>query len=83
VGSLSSTLGSPAILFAMDEETVRQNLEDLHLRGWLRYERTHNLNQVRLKEGLDAMEFLSAHFEQREPNAKPEPMKENTELPLT
>ena len=61
----------------------RQNLEELHSRGWLRYESTHNLNQVRLKDGLSAIEFLSAHFEQKEPNAKSEPVKENAELPLT
>jgi len=83
VEPLPSTPGSPAMLFAMDDETVRQNLEDLHLRGWIRYESTHNLNQVRLKEGFTAVEFLTAHFEERDPSGKPEPIKENPELPLT
>ena len=71
------------MLLAMDDETVRQNLEDLHVRGWLRYESTHNLNQVRLKKGFTAVAFLAAHFEQREPAANAVPVNHDQELPLT
>ena len=33
--------------------------------GLLRYETTHNLDQIRLKPSFSAYEFLSAHFEGR------------------
>jgi hypothetical protein len=67
VGDLVVAPGSPALLFGLDAATVRQQIEGLHERGWLRYETTHNLDQIRLKTGFSAVELLAAHFEQREP----------------
>jgi len=59
--------GTPGIVFAMDEPTVRQAAETLHERGWVRYEATHNLNQVRLKEGFIALDFLTAYYNDETP----------------
>ena len=67
VGEMAKTPGSPAIAFGLDVASFRQQVEGLHDRGWLRYETTHNLDQIRLKPGLSAISFLSAHFEDREP----------------
>ena len=67
VGEMAATPGSPAVAFGLDVASFRQQVEGLHDRGWLRYETTHNLDQIRLKPGLSALSFLSAHFEDREP----------------
>ena len=68
VGEITVTSGSPAMVFGLDAAFLRQQVERLHDRGWLRYETTHNLNQIRLKPGFSAIEFLTAHFESREPH---------------
>jgi len=60
--------GSPAVIFGLDVNLFRQQIEGLHDRGWLRYETTHNLDQIRLKPGFSALEFLTAYFENREPS---------------
>ena len=67
VDEFFTTPGSPAILFGLDAAGLRQNVEELHDHGWLRYETTHNLDQIRLKPKLSAIEFLSAYYENREP----------------
>ena len=67
VDELAVTPGSPALVFGLDAATLRQQLEELHSREWLRYETTHNLDQIRLKPGFSALEFLTAYFENREP----------------
>ncbi len=67
VGEMAVTPGSPAMVFGLDAALFRQQVEGLHDRGWLRYETTHNLDQIRLKPGFSAIEFLTAHFENREP----------------
>jgi hypothetical protein len=67
VNELLSLPGSHAVLFGLDGHLLEKQIEDFHSRGWLRYETTHNLNQIRLKPGFSAFEFLSAHFEEREP----------------
>jgi len=67
VAEMVVTLGSPALLFGLDAVTFRQQIEGLHERGWLRYETTHNLDQVRLKPSFSALEFLTAYFEDRAP----------------
>lgn len=67
INDLIDTSGSPGVLFAVDESTFRKLAEDLHELGWLRYERTHNLDQIRLLEGYNALNFLRACYEQREP----------------
>jgi len=67
VGEMAVTPGSPAVVFGLDAASFRQQIEELHDRGWLRYETTHNLDQIRLKPGFSALEFLTAYFEDREP----------------
>ena len=67
VSEIAATPGSPAVAFGLDAASFRQQIEGLHDHGWLRYETTHNLDQIRLKPGLSAISFLSAHFEDREP----------------
>ena len=75
VAGMATTPGSPAMVFGLDVASFRQQIEALHDRGWLRYETTHNLDQIRLKPGFSALEFLTAHFEDREPreDTKPSP----------
>jgi len=72
VGEMATMLGSPAVVFGLDAASFRQQVEGLHDRGWLRYETTHNLDQIRLKPGVSAIEFLTAHFEEREPRPNDE-----------
>jgi len=72
VGEMAVTPGSPAVVFGLDAASFRQQIEGLHDRGWLRYETTHNLDQIRLKPGFSALEFLTAHFEGREPRINEE-----------
>ena len=69
IAEMAVTPGSPAMVFGLDVASLRQQIEGLHERGWLRYETTHNLDQVRIKPGFTALEFLTAHFENREPRA--------------
>lgn len=67
VEEMATAPGSPAVVFGLDSATFRQLIEGIHDRGWLRYETTHNLDQIRLKPGFCTLEFLTAHFEDREP----------------
>jgi hypothetical protein len=69
VGQLATTPGSPAMVFGVDAATLRQLIGGLHDRGWVRYETTHNLDQIRLKSSMTALELLRAHYEHREPRA--------------
>jgi hypothetical protein len=55
--------GSPSLLFGFDETTFRQAIELLHENGWVRYESTHNLDQVRLRDGSSALIFLKSYYE--------------------
>jgi len=73
IGEMAVTPGSPAVVFGLDAALFRQQIEGLHDRGWLRYETTHNLDQIRLKPGFSALEFLTAHFEDREPREDTKP----------
>jgi Protein of unknown function (DUF4007)/UPF0758 N-terminal len=75
VTEMAAAPGSPAVVFGLDTASFRQLIEGLHDRAWLRYETTHNLDQIRLKPGFSAIDFLSAHFEDREPreNTKSSP----------
>jgi hypothetical protein len=59
--------GLPGLLFAMDEATLRQLVEDLHQHGWVRYEGTHNLDQIRLKGDFRALDFLTAYYKGADP----------------
>ncbi|WP_419656004.1 hypothetical protein Dvar_51120 [Desulfosarcina variabilis str. Montpellier] len=67
ISEMAAAPGSPAMVFGLDVASFRQQIEGLHDRGWLRYETTHNLDQIRLKPGLSAISFLSARFEDHEP----------------
>ena len=68
VAEMATTPGSPAMVFGLDIASFRQQIEGLHERGWIRYETTHNLDQIRLKPGFSVLEFLTAHFEDRAPH---------------
>ena len=59
--------GSPARVFGIDAGYLRGLVEVLHDNGWLRYETTHNLDQLRLKPGYHSTEFLASYYEHREP----------------
>ena len=65
VSEFAAAPGSPALLFGLDTATFRSLIEGLHDGGFVRYETTHNLDQIRLKPSLSAFELLSAHFEGR------------------
>ncbi|MFH2000022.1 MAG: hypothetical protein ABIK28_10090, partial [Planctomycetota bacterium] len=69
ISDMAVTPGSPAVIFGLDAASFREQIEGLHERGWLRYETTHNLDQIRLKPDFCALEFLTAYFEEREPRA--------------
>ncbi len=73
VGEMAVPPGSPAVVFGLDAASFRQQIEGLHDRGWLRYETTHNLDQIRLKPGFSALEFLTAHFKDHEPRKGTKP----------
>ena len=59
------TLGSPAYVFGMDLNSFKQQIEILHNNGWLRYETTHDLDQIRIKADLSAIDFLKAYYENK------------------
>ncbi|MCP4400645.1 MAG: DUF4007 family protein [bacterium] len=66
VDELLAAPGSPALLFGLDIDSFRQQIEGLHQRGLLRYESAHNLDQIRLKSECSALQFLTMHFEGEE-----------------
>lgn len=67
VSDILNEKGSPGHVFFIDESTLRQSLEGLHEKGWTRYESTHNLDQIRLKDEFSSIEFLTAFYEDRDP----------------
>ncbi len=62
--------GSPTTIFFMDRNVFDGTIELLHDKGYLRYEGTHDLNQIRLKEEYTTNSFLEAFFENREPKTQ-------------
>ncbi len=68
IDELTVTCGSPAVVFGLDADSLREHIEGVHERGWLRYETTYNLDQVRLKPGFSALDFLTAYFQGCEPD---------------
>ena len=60
--------GSPPMLFFTGKELLDETVELLHDKGYLHYEGTHDLNQVRLKEDFKADVFLKAYYEGHEPD---------------
>lgn len=72
-GDLHTQPGSPGRLFALDSNTLRQTVETLHQREWLRFEVRHGLDQLRLIEGFEPLEFLAAAYENRAPQLRATP----------
>lgn len=68
---LYATAGSPGRVFGLEAPLMRQMVENLHQKGWLRFEVRHGLDQVRLGQGLSPLEFLQAAYESREPEPQP------------
>ena len=64
---LSEQPASPGYVFGVEESGFRQELEALHARGWVRYETTHGLDQLRLKAELTPARFLQAYYDNAEP----------------
>lgn len=62
--------GSPSLLLGFDDTSFRQAIEILHENGWLRYESTHHLDQVRLRDGFSALTFLKKYYKGPSPEAK-------------
>ncbi|MCB1093205.1 MAG: DUF4007 family protein [Verrucomicrobiae bacterium] len=71
--------GSPGRVFGLDASSMRQLVEVLHQKGWIRYEVRHGLDQVRLIDGFEPLEFLAAGYENREPEPKATPDKPGEE----
>ena len=63
VREIAEAEGSPSLLFGFDEATFRRAIENLHENGWVRYESTHHLDQMRLSNGLSALNFLKLYYE--------------------
>ncbi len=70
---LHAESGSPGRVFGLDASSLRQMVELLHQRGWVRFEVRHGLDQVRLVDGFEPLEFLTAAYEQRSPETSPSP----------
>jgi hypothetical protein len=67
IKDLAKTSGSPPRVFGLDDSLFRQQIEKLHEHDWLRYETTHNLDQIRLKSKFASIEFICAYYENRNP----------------
>lgn len=78
---LHEVAGSPGRVFGIAGPQMRELVEGLHQKGWVRFEVRHGLDQVRLMEGFDALSFIEADFENREPQRR-EPPKQGTQATL-
>lgn len=79
-GDLHGSNGSPGQVFALDAGTLRHMVETLHERDWLRFEIRHGLDQLRLVDGFEPLEFLAAAYESRAPKpaaASPAPVADS------
>lgn len=65
--TLLDTPGSPGRLFFLGRDMLNNTVEMLHDQGYVRYERTHNLNQIRLKEEFTSLAFLNAYYDGKKP----------------
>jgi len=70
---LQAEPGSPGRIFGLDASSLRQMVEVLHQKGWIRYEVRHGLDQIRLIDGFQPLEFLAAAYENREPEIQSKP----------
>jgi hypothetical protein len=64
--------GAPAYVFGTDVTSLRQLVEELHERNWIRYETTHGLDQIRLKPGLGPINFLKGYYTRQDPSTSSE-----------
>jgi hypothetical protein len=67
VGEMPHIPGAPPRVLGMDEASFRQQTVKLHEKEYLRYEGTHNLDQIRLKPDFQVMSFLRAYYQGTEP----------------
>ena len=67
IAELTRLSGSPAVVFGLEADSLRALVEELHTKGVVRYETTHNLDQIRLIPGYTSEEFLRAYIEGRQP----------------
>lgn len=71
---LSTQPGSPGRVFSLDAGTLRQMVETIHQREWLRFEVRHGLDQLRLTDGFEPLEFIAAAYGNRAPQPRsPQP----------
>ncbi len=68
VDELHEMKGSPGKVFFLGREQLNIIIEQLHDLGYVRYERTHNLNQVRMKDDFSALIFLKSYYQGSDPN---------------
>jgi hypothetical protein len=68
IDELCGEKASPGLLFGINSSAMREIVEELHEKRWLRYETTHSLDQIRLSSAFDSAEFTRACFEGRSPN---------------
>lgn len=73
--------GSPGRVFGLASSQLRELVESLHQKGWVRFEVRHGLDQVRLVEGFAALSFIEADFENRDPERK-ESLNEEVQFTL-
>lgn len=69
IDELCGEKGSPGLLFGVSSSALREMVEGLHEKRWLRYETTHSLDQIRLISGFDSSEFIRACYQRRSPNS--------------
>lgn len=67
VSSVLTGLESPGRLFRLDSAYLRETCEEMHRKGWLRYESTHNLDQIRLRDDFKPIDFLRAYYLDSDP----------------
>jgi hypothetical protein len=70
---LHAVPGSPGRVFGLDHLSMRQMVEFLHQREWIRFEIRHGLDQVRLLDGFEPLEFIAAAYENRAPQSSVKP----------
>jgi hypothetical protein len=63
IEELLTHAGSPGVLFALERQVLREMVEILHRKGWVHYEFTHNLDQVRLGKECASSTFLTSYYE--------------------
>lgn len=64
---LHAVPGSPGRVFGLDPTSMRQMVEILHQKTLVRFEVRHGLDQIRLLDGFEPLEFLAAAYENRAP----------------